>query len=124
MFKTKKDITGTNYIEFQYCNTQLPLDSLLSVKHISHWKEDSLYINDNQKDMALFTNNYLKCFLDTNTPDNSNKYSPYGINYYTKNQTKLILDNLLNANLPEKSVICDWLQKCLISYNGFYILGI
>jgi len=125
MFERKNNLFGTDYYEFQYCKKNLPIKSLLSASNIENWKDDSLYLKDgDMENILLFEEKYLNFFLETNTPNGSNKYYPFGINYYTQNQTQYILNQLLNSDLPHKKILCDWLKECIEKYNGFYILGI
>jgi len=123
MFQNKKEIVGTHYYEFQYCKKEKSFEELF--KNLKNWEEDSLYLNEmDNETMYLFEEKYLNYFLNTLTPNGKHQYDPFGDNYYSKEQSKSILNELLVTDLPDKNVFCKWLKKCVENYNGFYILGI
>lgn len=120
----RRGFGGSYFIEMQYC--RLPqgtdLKTIVSVDAIGHWENDSLYIygDDDNKFASLYGNifiggtyNNLKCgMLDL-----------VGINYYSPEQTHLILEQVKKTRPPDHQTLLNWLEKAK-GTNGFYILGI
>lgn len=47
----------------------------------------------------------------------------FGINYYSPNQLRVILEKIENKKPNDYMILLDWLKQDF-EYNGFYILGI
>ena len=74
-------------------------------------------------DMRFFEN-YGKYLEKPNSPDGTQKLDPYGVNYYTKEQTFVIIEQIKNDKPQEFDVLVTWLEKATTEHNGFYFLGI
>ena len=115
-------ICGGAFIELQFCRLEngTPIEEIVAVDSISHWKSDSLYVEDENE----FCNEYGRIF-DCGTYNNlqTGGVDPYGINYYSPKQTETALKRILEAKPKEYCQIFEWLSGA-VKYNGFYILGI
>ena len=121
MFTPCSERQGTAYFEIQYCKKDWDLRKLFK-KAYSFWAEDSLLIHvDNDKD---FFENYGDYFKSPNAPDGSQRFDPYGINYYAKEHALAILEQIENDKPPYYEVLAIWLKKAVTDYNGFFFLGI
>ena len=108
---------GSAYIEFQYAkNVKKPF------KKIDNFKEDSLFIHSDNIDW--FLQNYGDLFNNCISPDCSNRFCDYGVNYYTPEMAKTIFDKLKRLNIIGSEKLIVWLDKAVSSGEGFYILGI
>ena len=123
MFITNKESMGTCYLEFQFCKNSNPVKSnKVNINIIENWQEDSLLISD--KDFNEFYKLYGKIFECAIFPNGKTGFYTYGINYYDKNTTEIILVELRkNINIKYLNLI-EWLEIAVKQYNGFYILGI
>lgn len=82
---------------------------------------DSLYINEDR------FNDFIKKYPYFDKTTYKNKVSTfdyYGTNYYNKDQTKYILDNLIKDNCNKDLPIIAFLTKAYQEYKGFYIQGL
>lgn len=120
----RREYGGSCFIEMQYC--RLPrgteIEKIISVDAIRHWKNDSLYIygdDDNE-----FVAQYKKIFTD-GIYNNLKRgmVDMYGINYYSREQTRLILEKLKEIKPSDWQVLLSWLERAE-THNGFYILGL
>ena len=120
----RRGFGGSYFIEIQYC--RLPrgtaLRTIVSVDSIKHWENDSLYIyGDDDNEFVshygeIFTGgtyNNLKCGM----------VDLLGINYYTPEQVRAILDQVKAAQPPDCQTLLNWLEKAKET-NGFYVLGL
>ena len=114
---------GSDFIEIQYC--RLPegtsLQDIVSIDAIENWKNDSLYIFGD--DMNLFNQHYAIITDGVYCNGNRGPMDLCGINFYSRAQTKAIMERLAEEKPPEYQVLCQWLQagqQCL----GFYVLGV
>lgn len=114
----RKAIGGTCFHELQYCVKDLPIKELLHWKNVSNWASDSLYIEAIGIDDEVFYDRYNKIFSQFG------KVDYFGINYYSREQTKKILCDLQNQELPDVKNLIYWLETCVKSFNGFYFLGV
>ena len=122
LFETNKKSGG--FIEIQYCTKNLPLKDLLNIKNIDNWKEDSLFVEVSTQTEKLFNNFYEPLLKNANLANDAKGFDYYGINYYTKEQTISIYNQIKeNINLPDRDVFLNWLQLAIKQFNGFYILG-
>ena len=102
---------GSAFVEIQFC--ELPVGTkekkLVALTSISHWKNDSLYVEE----LDTFSQEYshiLNCDI-------------YGINYYAPSLIDSIIAKL-HANKPaDYEQFAAWLNEAK-RHNGFYILGI
>jgi len=115
---------GSAFIELQFCN--LPsgtrIKKIVSVRAITHWKDDSLYIHVD--DIDLFYQNYSPVF-NCGTYNNlrTGPVDLYGINYYAPEQIEFLLGRILDKKPSDYEVLVDWLTKAR-AFNGFYVLGV
>ena len=118
MFIPCSEKRGSAYFEFQYCKKEWNIKKLLK-KGYSFWGKDSLLVHvDYDRDFFENYGDYLE------TPDGTQKLDPYGVNYYTKEQTFVIIEQIKNDNPQEFDVLVTWLEKAATEYNGFFFLGI
>ena len=112
---------GSAYFEFQYCKKELSIKKLLR-RGYSFKEKDSLLIHvDSDKD---FFENYGDYFKAPKSPDGTQQLDPYGVNYYTKEQTLTIIEQIENDKPPYYETLVAWLKKAITDYNGFFFLGI
>ena len=120
----RRSFGGSAFIELQFCKLPLGtgLKKIVSVRAITHWKDDSLYIHAD--DIDLFYQNYNSVF-DCGTHNNlkSGSLDICGINYYNPELIDSMLDKILEKQPPEYETFADWLNKAR-TLNGFYVLGI
>lgn len=117
----RRNFGGSAFIEMQFC--KLPagtkISELVSPSSIKHWKNDSLYINDEE----TFYREYHHIF-------NCGKYSDlksgtvdiFGINYYAPNWIDPMITALQKDAPLDSETLIEWLVKAK-AYHGFYILG-
>lgn len=121
MFIPCSEKIGSAYYEFQYCKKDLPVKTLVS-KGYGFWKEDSILVHiDNDAD---FFESYRKYLEPTNAPNGTTEFCYYGVNYYTKEQTRSIVNRIREDKPKEFGTLMAWLEKAITDYNGFYFLGI
>lgn len=124
-FKTqdeRREYAGSALIEIQFC--KLPEDTsieeIVSVDAIEHWKNDSLYVVDQN----IFYQQYRNVLAEGIY--NNLKTGPvdiYGINYYAPALIDDIIRKIRWKQLEDCQILADWLYNAK-SCNGFYILGI
>ena len=122
--KARRDFGGSYFMEIQYC--RLPqgtkLKKIVSVEAISHWKNDSIYIFGD--DIEVFYKHYGNIFTDG--VYNNEERGPVdlcGINFYSREQSTLIIDRINTKTPPDYQVLLNWLRSGE-HYIGFYILGL
>lgn len=115
---------GTSYIEIQYCELEpsFKINKIVSVKNIKHWNDKSLYIY--LDDIARFIDLYKEIF-DNGVYNNLTEgyIDEYGINYYSKDKVKIIINKLQVIKPEDFEILLSWLEDGE-RYNGVYILGI
>ncbi|MCF7924449.1 MAG: hypothetical protein K9L64_04985 [Candidatus Izimaplasma sp.] len=115
---------GSAFIELQYCklSAQTKLKKIVSIKSIQNWKDDSLYIHVD--DLDSFVESYGR-ILNNGTYNNmkSGVVDIFGINYYTIENMKDLVDVITKSKPVGNEKLLSWLKKGL-QYNGFYLLGI
>lgn len=113
---------GTAFVEIQYCRLPRGSDikTLVSVDSICNWRDDSLYI----KDENLFYTEYSHIF-DQGVYNNLQKgvVDIYGINYYGPQTIPAITEKLYRTKPAGYRKLAQWLEQAG-KYNGFYILGL
>ncbi len=127
MFKSqeeRRNFGGSNFIEIQHC--KLPestkLEKIISVKEVSHWENDSLYVSGD--DMNLFYERY-KDIITGGVYNNckSGNMDLYGINFYSREKADLIMNRIEKEKPQEYEILLRWL-KSGTDYIGFYVLGV
>ena len=127
MFKSQEErrVFGVScFIEIQYC--KLPestkLEKIISVKEVSHWENDSLYVSGD--DMNLFYKQY-KDIITGGVYNNgkSGAMDLCGINFYSRENADLIMNRIEKEKPQEYEILLRWL-KSGTDYIGFYILGV
>lgn len=121
MFIPCSERNGSCYYEFQYCRKEWNLKKILK-KGFSFWEKNSLliHINDDRRFFEIY-GEYLK---DPNSPDDIQELDPHGPNYYTKEHTFSIIEQIKKDKPEEYEYLIPWLQKAANDYNGFFFLGI
>ncbi len=93
----RRKFGGSAFIELQYCklSAQTKLKKIVSIKAIQNWKDDSLYIHVN--DLDSFVESYGS-ILNIGTYNNmkSGVIDVFGINYYTIENVKQLIDVITN----------------------------
>ena len=126
MFKSqeeRRNFGGSAFIEIQHC--KLPestkLEKIISVKEVSHWENDSLYVSGD--DMNLFYEQYKDIITGGVYNNGKNGVMDlYGINFYSREKADLIIKGIEDEKPMEYEILLRWL-KSGIDYIGFYILG-
>lgn len=120
----RRKFGGSAFIELQYCklSAQTKLKKIVSLKSIHNWKDDSLYIHVN--DLDSFVESYGS-ILNNGTYNNmkSGIVDIFGINYYTNENMKQLVDTITKSKPLEHEKFLSWLNEGS-NYNGFYLLGI
>lgn len=101
-------------------------------KRVGHKKDTEKGYSFKEKDSLLihvddgmrFFENYGKYLEKPNSPDGTQKLDPYGVNYYTKEQTFAIIEKIKTDSSEEFETLLSWLEKAVTEYNGFFFLGI
>ena len=120
----RREFGGSDFIEIQYCRFPegTSLREIVSVDAIKHWKDDSLYISGD--DMDLFYQSYGD--IITGGVYNNGDRGPmdlFGINFYSRDQTNEIIEQLAEEKPPGYQILYRWLQ--VDEQNlGFYVLGV
>lgn len=120
MFLPCRARRGTAYFEFQYCKTKGSVKAILNSHQF--WLPDSLivYIDDQERLMEA----YLPFLEHPESPDGSSTFCYYGINYYPKERTAQMLEQIKADKPVDCDILIPWLEKASTKYNGFYFLGI
>ena len=112
---------GTAYFEFQYCKKEWNIRKILK-KGYSFWEKDSLLVHvDGSCDFFEIYGDYLK---SPDSYDGMQALDAYGVNYYTKEQTSVIAEQIKKDQPQEFEALVAWLEKAVTEYNGFFFLGI
>ena len=120
----RKQFGGSDFMELQLCKLKrnTKLEKIVSNKAIEHWKNDSLYIYGD--DIEEFYGIYGEIFRDGYYGNSERGIVDYcGINYYTLEQTMLIVETLKREKPKDFQVLLDWLTDAE-KYNGIYLLGV
>ncbi len=125
LFVWKNQLKGTCYLEFQICENPNPVrNGKTCLDKIQNWKEDSLYLDiGNVEEYNKFYELYAIYFQNALFPNGQHGFDPYGINYYSPEETVNIRQALQAEHLPE---LLNFLEdiSMMQKFNGFYILGI
>lgn len=108
----RRSFGGSYFVEFAYDDSS----------HIEHWRNDSLYVHGD--DQSVFYNQYSAIFCNGEYP-NGKKGVVYmwGPNYYSPEETKLIIKRLQKRNSDDDQILLKWLER-VGPNDGFWILGI
>ena len=120
MFVQAKERTWTAY-EFEYCKKH-GAPKKLAKKGWGYWLTDSLLVSPDFDD--VFFDQYYKYLKTPYSPDGSNRFDEFGMNYYSKEMTQKIIEQLNEDKPKEYQTLVEWLQKAADQYNGFYFCGI
>ena len=121
MFISCSERKGSAYFAFSYCKKKWNIKRLLK-RGYSFKEQDSLLIHvDNDRG---FFENYGGYFMNPNSPNGMQQLDPYGVNYYTKEQTLTIIEQIENDKPPYYETLVAWFKKAITDYNGFFFLGI
>lgn len=113
---------GSAFVEMQFCRLQpgTKIEDLVSVDSITHWQNDSLYIDDENAFYREYSD-IFDCGIYNNL--NSGTVDIYGINYYAPTTIDTIINRVLAKKPAECQVLLQWLNNAK-QHNGFYILGL
>ena len=120
----RREFGGSYFIELQYCRLArgTEIEAVVSVEAIKHWKDDSLYVYGDD-DNAFFSQ-YGKIFTGgIYNNGKSGTVDLHGINYYSREQTRLIFERVKEMQPPDDQVLLHWLESSE-KHNGFYVLGL
>lgn len=121
MFIHNEERIGSAYIELQYCQKK-PLFKKMYFHKVKYFKDNSLLIGIDYIDEFLKT--YVDYFDSVNESEDNCKLCYYGLNYYPKEATRKILEKLKKEKPVHSEKLIIWLEECIQTYNGFYVLGI
>lgn len=122
MFIPYSEKKGSAYFEFKYCKREWPLKKMLKPSGYECGEKDSILVHINNDEQ--FFESYLKYLESTNAPNGTTEFCFYGVNYYTKEHTLVIIEQITKDKPREYEVLAEWLKKAAALYNGFYLLGI
>jgi len=117
--KERRKFGGSAFIEIQFCRLPVGMPADKLVADISHWKNDSLYVQG-ESDFYIEYGHLLDCGIYGNLE--SGIVDVWGINYYAPFTIDSIIEKLNRDKPTEYEVFAAWLSKAK-QYNGFYILG-
>lgn len=123
MFINVSEKNGSCYLEFAYCRTSRPAPGgKIDLDVFTHWNEDSLLIHDD--DFGDFYAHYGDIFSCALLPNGETGFDCYCPNYYDREKTSHILDELRGRISEKYSLLIPWLERAEREFNGFYILGV
>lgn len=116
----RREYVGSRFLEMQFCRFPRGTKIAEIVNSIENWKDDSLYIDDENE----FYREYGAIF-DCGFYHNLRRgtVDVYGINYYPPECVEALLARIAAKKPVEHEMIGEWLTRAS-AYNGFYILGI
>ena len=120
----RRESGGSNFIEFQCCKLKrgTSIKKIISVDHIEHWKNNSLYLSgDNMEEFLLLYSDIFNKGIYNN--GKSGAVDLFGINYYPPELEKAIVNRLRERNSEDDRILTDWLMTA-DEHNGLYILGV
>ena len=122
--KERREYGGSDFIEFQCCKLKrgTSIKKIISVDHIEHWKNNSLYLSgDNMEEFLLLYSDIFNKGIYNNRK--SGAVDLFGINYYPPELEKAIVKRLQERNSEDDRILTDWLMTA-DEHNGLYILGV
>ena len=120
----RRESGGSNFIEFPCCKLKrgTSIKKIISVDHIEHWKNNSLYLSgDNMEEFLLLYSDIFNKGIYNNRK--SGAVDLFGINYYPPELEKAIVNRLRERNSEDDRILTDWLMTA-DEHNGLYILGV
>ena len=120
----RRESGGSNFIEFQCCKLKrgTSIKKIISVDHIEHWKNNSLYLSgDNMEEFLFLYSDIFNKGIYNNRK--SGAVDLFGINYYPPELEKAIVNRLRERNSEDDRILTDWLMTA-DEHNGLYILGV
>ena len=120
----RRESGGSNFIEFQCCKLKrgTSIKKIISVDHIEHWKNNSLYLSgDNMEEFLFLYSDIFNKGIYNN--GKSGAVDLFGINYYPPELEKAIVKRLRERNSEDDRILTDWLMTA-DEHNGLYILGV
>ena len=120
----RREFGGSYFIEIQYCNLALgcEIKEKIAVDAIRHWQNDSLYIygDDDNEFMSYYGEIFTGGIYNNGK---SGVVDLCGINYYSQEQTRRIMERVKKEKPLDHQVLLRWLEKA-DKPNGFYVLGL
>ena len=114
---------GTCYLEFQFCDTDKPLENgKVRCDIVKHWSDNSLYMD--WDDFGGFYELYGDLFGCAVFPNGERGCDSCGVNYYGKEETAKIVEGLSARPNGEYAALLPWLKTAEKRGKGFYILGV
>ena len=120
----RRESGGSNFIEFQCCKLKrgTSIKKIISVDHIEHWKNNSLYLSgDNMEEFLLLYSDIFNKAIYNNRK--SGAVDLFGINSCPPELEKAIVKRLRERNSEDDRILTDWLMTA-DEHNGLYILGV
>ena len=116
----RREYGGSGFLEMQFCRFPRGAKVAELVNSIENWKDDSLYIDDENE----FYREYGAIF-DCGFYHNLRRgaVDVYGINYYPPECVGELAARIAERRPAEHGAVLGWLKEAE-RYNGFYILGI
>lgn len=124
MFIPCSERKGTAYFEFQFCKRKSLARRMFTaiVGEVDFWAKDSLLVDANADES--FFKEYGAYIKFPTAKNGFQELDPYGVNYYTKEQARSILEKIKKDKPKGFEVLGIWLEKAVTEYDGFYFLGI
>lgn len=114
---------GTCYLEFQFCDTDKPLENgKVKCDIVKHWSDNSLYMD--WDDFGEFYGLYGDLFGCGVFPNGERGCDSCGVNYYGKEETEKIVEGMSAQPNDEYAALLPWLKDAAERGKGFYILGV
>ena len=120
----RREYGGSDFIEFQCCKLKrgTSIKKIISVDHIEHWKNNSLYLSgDNMEEFLFLYSDIFNKGIYNN--GKSGAVDLFGINYYPPELEETIIKLLRVRNSEYDRILTDWLMTA-DEHNGLYILGV
>ena len=120
----RREYGGSDFIELQCCRLKrgTSIKKIISVDHIEHWKNNSLYLSgDNMEEFLLLYSDIFNKGIYNNRK--SGAVDLFGINYYPPELEEAIIKRLRERNSDDDRILTDWLMTA-DEHNGLYILGV
>ncbi|MBQ7087944.1 MAG: hypothetical protein IJM96_10770 [Clostridia bacterium] len=118
----RREYNGSAFMEIQPC--LLPegteIEKIVAVDSIKNWKDDSLYISDENEFYKHYSDIFNYGFYNNLK---SGVVDICGINYYPPEQLERIIDDIINTKPLDYQPLLNWLENNK-NHNGIYILGI
>lgn len=116
----RREYGGSDFLEMQFCRHPRGTTAAQCVDHIENWKDDSLYIDDENEFYREYGAIFDCGFYGNLT---RGKVDVCGINYYPPECLHTLIARIAERRPAEYGAVLGWLKEAE-QYNGFYILGI